>query len=303
MQESKIIQYLYNTKHLSLDDCYFFDNKYIITTDTISEQTHFKHEWSSPKDIAEKLVEVNVSDIAADGGLPIIAFLNLGLSEISKKDLWIKQFLKNFKNKLNSYDIKLAGGDTYKSATTSLTLTLIGRTNKPVLRNSGKPNQYIYLTGSLGLSYLGYLSLKGNKELPHRITRKAIQKHLRPKARLDISRKLVKLHKISAMMDITDGLIQDSEKLALASNLELIIEINKLPLLSLFKKYLSIDEIISSGEELELLFLSKEKIHSISGCPITCIGETKRATRKSKVTFTLDGKIYTPQKKGFLHFQ
>ena len=52
----------------------FFDGKYLITTDTISEGTHFKHEWSSAADIACKLVEVNVSDIASSGGLQRLHF-------------------------------------------------------------------------------------------------------------------------------------------------------------------------------------------------------------------------------------
>ncbi|MBP9884868.1 MAG: thiamine-phosphate kinase [Leptospiraceae bacterium] len=303
MQESKIIQYLHNKKSQLLDDCYFFDNKYLITTDTITENTHFKHRWSSARDIAEKLVEVNVSDIAASGGLPKLAFLNLGLSKLSEKEIWLESFLKYFKKKLNFYGIELAGGDTYKSHATNLTITLFGTTKNPVFRNTGKPAEFIYITGSLGLSYLGYSQLKDNINLPIKLKRESINKHLRPKSRLEISQLLIQNYKISAMMDITDGLVQDSEKLALASNLEMEIEINRLPRLSQYTKYITIDELINSGEELELLFISKEKIESMKNCQITCIGKTKKIYKKSKVVFNLGEKVYKPKSKGFLHFK
>jgi len=303
MQESKIIQYLHKKNSQALDDCFFFDNKYLITTDTITENTHFKHEWSSARDIAEKLVEVNVSDIAASGGLPMLAFLNLGLSKLSEKQIWLESFLSYFKKKLTFYRIELAGGDTYKSNTTNLTLTLLGTTKNPVFRDTGKPDEFIYITGSLGLSYLGYSQMKDNIDLPINLKKQSINKHLRPKSRLKISQQLIRNYKISAMMDITDGLVQDSEKLALASNLEMLIEINRLPLISQYTKYITIDELINSGEELELIFISKEEIESMKNCPITCIGKTKKVYKNSKVVFSLDGKVYKPKGKGFLHFK
>lgn len=303
MNEIKIIKEIYGKNTTKLDDCFFWDGKYLITTDTITENTHFKHEWSSARDIADKLIEVNVSDIAASGGLPLLAFLNLGLSNFSAREVWLKDFLSYFKKKLNHYKIKLAGGDTYKSSKTNFTLTLIGTTQNPIFRNTGNSNEFLYITGSLGLSYLGYSFLKDNIKLPQVLKKQAIKKHLRPESRLNISKELIKKYKISAMMDITDGLVQDSEKLALASNLEIHIDINKLPFIKEFTKYLSIDEMINSGEELELLFLSKEKIEPVKGFPITCIGKTIKSQNKSKVIFKLDGKVYMPKGKGFLHFK
>ncbi len=116
-----------------------------------------------------------------------------------------------------------------------------------------------------------------------------------------MAKHLTRKYKISAMMDITDGLIQDSGKLALASNLRMDIEIEKIPRLAELQAYLTLDDILSSGEELELLFLSKAKIKSTKNFPVSCIG--KATLGLPKVYFTLDGKSYKPQKKGFLHFQ
>jgi thiamine-monophosphate kinase len=303
MKESKIISSLYRDKKnaTKLDDCFFFDGKYLITTDTISELTHFKHEWSSAQNIANKLIEVNVSDIAASGGLPRIAFLNLGLSDFSQKDSWLRPFLKQFKKTLKKYSIQLEGGDTYKSSITSLTLTLIGTARKPIFRHTGNYPSQLYMTGSIGLSMLGYKILKNNLTLPERIKKEALAKHLNPLARLEVSKFLLKNSKISAMMDITDGIVQDCEKLALASNIKIIVEIEKIPRLQELKAYMEIDEILTSGEELELLFLSKDSIHSFKNIPIHCIGKVIKG--KPGLEFTLNKRKYSPQKKGFLHFK
>lgn len=303
MKESSIIKELYKGRKndTRLDDCFFFDGKYLITTDTIAEGTHFKHEWSSPADIACKLIEVNVSDIAASGGLPRVAFLNLGLSRFSEKSTWLKPFLKQLHNKLLQYKIQLEGGDTYFSDKTNLTLTLIGETKKPIFRHTGSKNDLVYMTGSIGLSLLGYKLLADNIQLPLSLKKEALHKHLQPSSKLEMAKHLTRKYKISAMMDITDGLIQDSGKLALASNLRMDIEMEKIPRLSELQAYMSLDDILSSGEELELLFLSKEKIKSTKKFPVSCIG--KATVGLPKVYFTLDGKRYKPEKRGFLHFQ
>jgi thiamine-monophosphate kinase len=147
---------------------------------------------------------------------------------------------------------------------------------------------------------LGYKILVDNIKLPPSLKRDALNKHLRPISRLGISKQLCKEYNISAMMDITDGLIQDGEKLALASKLKIQIEIEKLPDLSLLQKYMSIDDILSSGEELELLFLSKDIIKSTKRFPVNCIGNAMKG--EVGIKFNLNGKEYKPKRKGFLHF-
>ncbi len=60
------------------DDCYFLAPDRLVTTDSLAEGTHFRNDWSTPEDLAWKLVEVNVSDIISSGGIPDLAFLNFG---------------------------------------------------------------------------------------------------------------------------------------------------------------------------------------------------------------------------------
>ena len=66
------------------DDCFSFkphkDSKYIVTTDILIENIHFKREWATAKQIGQKAIEVNVSDIASMGNAkPLYAFISMGI--------------------------------------------------------------------------------------------------------------------------------------------------------------------------------------------------------------------------------
>lgn len=298
MKESDIIRSLFGQVPPPEDDCYFLAPNRLVTTDSLSEGTHFLHQWSSPNVLAGKLVEVNVSDITASGGVPKECFLNLGLSPTSRKKEWVLAFSKALRSSLHQYGMKLAGGDTFSSPTTQLTLTVVGTVKKPWLRSGGKPGDYLYVTGDLGQSLLGFHCLKKNwKDSQYK---KAIQRHLLPKARQTLQKPLSQ-YPIHACMDVTDGLIQDAERLAIASKGKLKIQTESLPLHPLAKKVLGMDACLGSGEELELLFLSPKilpnEIHSI---PVTRIGRMEIG--KPGVQFIKDGKKYQPNDRGFLHF-
>lgn len=298
MKESEIIRTLFGTTPPPEDDCYFLVPNRLVTTDSLSEGTHFLHQWSSPQILAKKLVEVNVSDIIASGGKPKECFLNLGLSPLSRKKEWIRGFSKELRKSLDQYGMKLAGGDTFSSPATQLALTVVGTVDKPWLRSGGKFGDYLYLTGSIGLSQLGYQTLK--KKSKKKVYKEAVERHLSPKSRYAILDHL-KQFKIHACMDVTDGLIQDSERLALTSQGKLKIQIESIPTHPLALKELGLDLCLGSGEELELLFLSPEILPTkLAGVPVTMIGKLDKG--KPGVTFQKEGKHYLPKTRGFLHF-
>lgn len=299
MNELKIIQSFYEKSKFPTDDCYF-SNGYLYTTDSLVEHTHFKHSYSSPRNLAIKLVHVNLSDLASSGGVPKFCFLNLGLSQLSSQTSWILEFGKSLKRELKTFQIELVGGDTYFSKISNLTLTLVGTTDHPIKRSGGNPNESLYITGPVGYSLLGLKLLRKKgamlHNLPKQISNQSIQKHLKPKSKYTEFRELLKNHNITAAMDITDGLVQDSIKLASASKIGLEIWVETLPDWTRLLPYLRREEICTSGEELEILFLSKDDIHSPL---VTKIGT---ALVGKKVRFLEYGKELEFKYKGFLHF-
>jgi len=297
MLENDIIQSLYPKGKFPKEDCYYLDNKTLITTDSISEGTHFRHDWSSPEQIATKLVEVNVSDIGAGGGGPTKAFLNLGLSKFSRNDSWLIPFINQLKLELETYQIELCGGDTYASKHTNLTLTLHGKIIHKSPRSAGKPHSNIYISGEIGNSLLGYKLLNHEIKAPKLIAANAIQHHLAPRSELALANKIAKFKITEAMMDITDGLVQDLEKMAIASNLKFTIHLDKLPNLKHLLKYLTLDEIITSGEELKLIILTLATFPNSFGCKKIGITDYGKG-----VEYFYKDKPYRPSSKGFVHF-
>lgn len=301
MKESEIIRALYPPGSAQTDDCYLDKEGRIYTTDTICEGTHFRTDWSGPKEIAIKLVEVNVSDIAAGGGVPTKAFLNLGLSPEFSKEEWILPFSSTLQKTLSDYGIELCGGDTYRSPSLNLTLTLIGVTTKPWKRSGGKNGDFLYLTDSVGLSQLGYKILTKQIQVSEPLRSLALKKHLTPKARLDVSKELSRNFTVSCCMDLTDGLLQDLPKIASSSELGLRIDLDRIPVSDPIQSHLNWTELLGSGEELELLFLSPEEIPStLCGISVTKIGA---ATLDWKgVRFFQNGIEKTFDDPGFEHF-
>ncbi len=297
MKELKIIQSFFAKNSFPMDDCYF-RNGLLYTTDSLSEKTHFLHKWSSPGDLAIKLLHVNASDILSSGGKPLFCFLNLGLSSLSSKSDWLEKFSLTLKKELKSYSIELCGGDTYSSHYTNLTMTMVGECKNPVSRENAQFDDNVYLTGKIGFSKLGFNLLKNKSKSPSEAIRKeSIKKHLQPRADFKIFPNLKDNYKITSAMDITDGLFQDAEKLSRASNLGMILELNNLPELDLLQRYLSLEEIVTSGEELVILFTSPEEI------VVKGVNKIGKMNKSKKVILSLNGKRITLNDTGFLHFK
>ncbi|MBM9577696.1 thiamine-monophosphate kinase [Leptospira sp. 201903070] len=302
LKESEIIRALYPPESLQTDDCYLDEEGRIYTTDTICEGTHFRIEWSGPREIAKKLVEVNVSDIAAGGGVPTKAFLNLGLSPEFSKEEWILPFSQSLETTLSSYGITLCGGDTYRSPSLNLTLTLVGTSTLPWKRSGGKLGDFLYLSGAVGLSQLGYKILNEGLSVPEPLRSLSLEKHLSPKARLKVAQELSRNFPVSSCMDLTDGLLQDLPKLSASSELGLEIFLERIPSPEGILSFLSLEEVLSSGEELELLFLSPFELpNTLAGISITKIGATTGAWKGVRYFQKNTEKNF--EHSGFEHFE
>lgn len=277
MRESEIIAlFLSDSADVGqpLDDCARLDSGTIVTTDALVESTHFRLDWSGPEDLAIKLWNVNKSDIAASGGEPDWCLLNLGLPAHLDDD-WLRIFAQVLRTQLKQDNARLLGGDTFRSPHLVLSLTLAGRLTDNPIQSGGRPRQLtrdgsrpgdaIYVTGCPGLSLLGYQILSGLRpEIKatgpsQALHAAAIERHLRPRARLEWARLLRVNPSVHCMLDLSDGLYADLIRLA-AANPMLIYEIDwhRLPVPDGPTADLTDEQLrelaLSSGEELELLF-------------------------------------------------
>jgi len=190
-----------------------FTENTVIAQDMMIENVHFKTNYFSPSDLGHKALAVNLSDLAAMGARPHFAQVSLALPKDVTED-WILSFYSGMLSLADQFQMEIVGGDlclspSQNSSPVIIDVSVVGETTEPFLRSGAQSEDWLAVTGPLGLSHTGRIALE--KELY--IYAEATQKHLRPKPRLDVSA-LLKQHQITpqslhALMDCSDGLIND----------------------------------------------------------------------------------------------
>ncbi len=293
------------------DDCFAFrpytKQKYIVTTDILIENIHFKRNWATPEQIGQKAIEVNVSDIASMGNSkPLYAFVSLGIPENISVE-FIKKLFNSIKNTCNKYEIHLSGGDTVRSKDITISVTLIGICyEKPVSRTGSKSGDLIYVTGTFGDSSAGLEILLAGKKNLTSFEKNLIKKHLVPQARLKEANLISKNIKITSMTDCSDGLFKSVE--LLTQNKGAVINTENIPLSKNLIKYTNgnhnnlYNHALFGGEEFELVFTIDKKHEKklnklLPGA--TCIGYINNS---NKVTYLENGKTKKVKYNGYNHF-
>lgn len=204
------------------DDCAVLEiggETLVLTHDVMVEGIHVLPD-ADPADIAWKLVAVNLSDLASCGARPVGVLLGHMLGERDER------FLAGLADVLEHYDVPLLGGDTVSGGPPrAWGLTAIGlATHRPVPSRSGaRPGDAVWVTGELGAAMLGFEALRDG-------TRADSTAYRRPMARLAEGELLAPL--VTAMMDISDGLLLDASRMAQASGVTLAIDSKAVPIAS-----------------------------------------------------------------------
>jgi thiamine-monophosphate kinase len=292
----------------------------VISKDALSEGVHFLGTESADL-IASKALRVNLSDLAAMGAAPICYFLALMLpSNINEK--WVEKFAEGLQKTQIEFGIALAGGDTISTkGKISISITVIGSVpiGSALRRNGAKIGDDIYVSGTLGDAALGLKLLADNRQLT--TNNHLINRYLTPQPRLALGQKLQGI--ASSAMDISDGLLQDLGHICAASGVGAVIYADKIPLseaailfchpceggdLNKEKDSLLrgndntdiLEAALNGGDDYELLFTApSEKPHLI---PENCSKIGKIIAGNDVQVLSVNGKMITPDKKGFSHF-
>jgi thiamine-monophosphate kinase len=218
-----------------MDDCAVIalgGETLVITHDMMAEGTHFRPD-ADMADVAWKLVATNLSDLAAKGAEPLGVLLGHTLGRDDAR------FLAGLKAALEAFAVPLLGGDTIAAqGARALGLTAIGRaTFAPVPARSGaQAGDGVYLTGPVGRAMLGF---EGHPD--HRAA------FDRPQPLLAEGQALAP--HVSAMMDVSDGLLLDAFRLAEASGVTLVLDPEAIPVADPTR----LAECVRWGDDYELL--------------------------------------------------
>jgi thiamine-monophosphate kinase len=211
---------------------YTKDKYLLFCSDMLIEDVHFRRNDATGFQIGRKALGVNLSDIAAMGGVPKYCVVSLGIP----KGLSVR-FLDGFYRGLNSmarqFSVSVVGGDTNRSDSFIVDVALIGETKRHslVMRSGAKKGDVLFVSGSLGGSLRG--------------------RHLNFIPRVKESRILVKNFKVNSMIDISDGLSVDLSRILKESNTGAVIFEGLIPL---SRNCISVKSALCDGEDFELLF-------------------------------------------------
>ena len=253
----------------------------VLTKDMMVEGVHWPREQSLAE-VAWKLVAVNLSDLAAKGAEPLGVLLgySLGANDAA--------FLKGLEAALAAFGVPLLGGDTVAVGNTrTFSLTALGRaTHIPVPSRSGaQPGDGVFLCGAIGGAMMGFEALtQGGDADTAPFTRPAP---------LLVQGRALAPH-VSAMMDVSDGLLLDAWRMAEASGVSLSLESAAVPLAAPETRRA---DALRWGDDYALLFTAPQGVD----LPIdaTMIGTVER---RSASPVLLDGAaLSTKDELGYRH--
>ncbi len=236
-----------------------------LTSDSYSEDIHFRREYLSLKEIAYRCTAGALSDLAACGAKPVTLLLSLLIPEnFTKKE--IEEFYSGIEEVTKFFGISPSGGDLIKvKEKFSFTITCLGEVEDyPILRKGAKENDLVCITGDTGRVLASLEILENNLNVNENIKNKLIQKFKFPKPKIAEIIELKEKIKINSGIDISDGIAKDTRRLAESSRVKIIIEEEKLPISQelleytmTFRKNIT-DYLLNSGEEYEILFTISE---------------------------------------------
>ena len=241
-------------------------HKLLATTDLLIEDVHFRRVSAAPSDIGWKALAVNLSDIAAMGGIPRWALVALAVPADTPVDE-VDAFYAGMAEAGAPHGVTVVGGDT--SATPggwTVNVTLLGiHPGEPRLRSHARAGDAVAVTGSLGSSAAGLHALERGLDrsrdagLAGARLAEITRAHLRPRARVAEGRWLGQAPGVHAMMDCSDGLATDLAHICRESGSSARVQLDRVPVAAAARETARAlggdarEWAVNGGEDYELL--------------------------------------------------
>lgn len=263
------------------------DEHLAVTTDTFVAGVHYLADTRSQL-IAQKLLRVNLSDLAAMGARPYAYNLSLALNDRVDSD-WLAGFARGLAIEQENWGIGLVGGDTVRTpGPVTLTVSMFGHLapERRLLRSGAQPGDAIYVSGTIGDASLGLQVLDGKIIVENTVDAAFLKdRHYLPTPRISLSAAIAAW--ASAGIDISDGLVADLGHICAASKCGAEIRLEDIPFSDSARKVIdrategnvTFVDLLGGGDDYELLFVvpadEAERVEAVcadDGTPVARIG-------------------------------
>lgn len=192
----------------------------VVSVDASVQGVHFDRDHLSLKDVGFRSHAAAVSDLAAMAAAPICSLSALVVPKgFSRREL--TQLAAGQKLSATQHDCAVVGGNLSRGSELSVTTTVIGSAALPTRRSGARPGHGIWLIGPVGLARAGLELLRADQapRMNRAARAAALGAFRRPRALLAEGRRAAK--RVSALIDVSDGLVQDADQIARASGVRL----------------------------------------------------------------------------------
>ncbi|MFA4951431.1 thiamine-phosphate kinase [Brevundimonas sp.] len=284
----------------------------VLTKDAMVEGVHFLPD--DPLDtVAQKLLRVNLSDLAAKGAE---AFGYMLACHWSDRCGWPEReaFVDGLRRDQAIFEVLLLGGDTVSTkGPASFSLTLLGWMPKgrTVGRAGARPGDVVMVTGAIGDGWLGLQAAQGKLSLEMERIIALVEHYRRPMPQTDFASTIRDM--ASASVDVSDGLVADLGHIASASGVGLEIDLEVTPLSLAGQAWMdqrvdaqaALEKLVTGGDDYEIAFTapasSEEALRREADrrhIPLTRIGQVVAG---KGVAVRYQGQAVTLAKPGFTH--
>ncbi|MCH7485744.1 MAG: thiamine-phosphate kinase [Proteobacteria bacterium] len=285
----------------------------VITKDVMAAGVHFPAGEDAGL-VAQKLLRVNLSDLAAMGARPRAYTLSLALPE-DRDEEWVGQFALALAAEQESFDLTLIGGDTVATpGRLTVTVTAFGTlpAGSELRRSNARAGDAVYVSGAIGDAALGLKVLKGElPDLAPEHARALKDRYHRPRPRVSLGPRLTDL--ANAAIDISDGLAADLGHVCAASGMAATIMAPRVPLSEAARAAVAADPglmtaVLTGGDDYELLFTcapdDAPAVAALSrelDLPLTAIGQVAEGDGSVRV-IDANGRDMVLGDTGYRHF-
>lgn len=237
------------------DDCaVLMTGDLALSTDLTLEGVHYRSGWIAPEDVGFRATTAALSDLAAVAAEPIGVLVSLAVPT-GMGDGDIRALGRGIGAACERVGGALFGGDlTGSPQGVVIDVVAVGLAPDPVSRSGARPGDELWVTGVLGASAAAVAEWRrGRTPSPPLVAAFA-----RPPARVAEARWLRQNVGLTALIDLSDGLLGDAGHLAAASGVALTVEGFRVPVHPEARRTLGPDEALAAalggGEDYELCF-------------------------------------------------
>jgi thiamine-monophosphate kinase len=252
----------------------------VATIDAMVEGVHFRLGMLSWENLGWKSLAVNMSDIAAMGGIPRYALISLGLPEkIEVED--VESLYRGMLDLAERIEVAIVGGNMSRSSSLTINIAAFGEdgpSGRLLTRSGARKGDLVAVTGTLGGAAAG-LHLLNDSASRLQPPGSFIDSFARPSPRIKEGLLLAELG-IRSAIDISDGLVSDLGHLCKASKLGADVNVDSLPMATGLKERFpdrAVGWALGGGEDYELLFTAPmqtiERVQAKSEVQVTVIGK------------------------------